>query len=634
MANKSKRFDKEDELMLTQMVDELEDNVDEDYDDISDYIDLPEGQTYTENGAIAYSTTKNPLVDFNFSVSSFRNREEADIINMFKAAYEFDKEKAIKLLFQIRDVRGGKGERKVFNTCLEWLAMEDPILTKHLVNLIPEYGRYKDLVNLISTKGAISDIAAKEFYKQLAEDFKSGKDISLAGKWAPTKPKVRKYDKDLVVRGQVVHKKGDIKELTPDKKEKLQAVKKIETIAGINDVEYRKMVSALRERLEIFERRLSTKDFADFNFSKMAGQTILKYYESLIKIPEFRNFLDEVASGNQKINFDTINPHQIMHEFVKINIKNSNLRSLGDMGNRDITKSKLNDDNNKYLNVLWNSLPDKVHGNADTLVVLDTSGSMECPISNRDKTTIAEVASSMAIYCAEHQEGVLKDKYMTFSSHPAVVDISGKETLADKLKEMYKLAYIGYDTNIERVFNTLLKEMIENHATQDDIPKNLLIVSDMEFNDRCVSSGYNETVFESIQKEWEEAGYKVPTLVFWNVNTNEAKIPVLKNELGLVLLSSFSANTLEQIFNGDFIKEEVNKETNKVERVVLSPEEQIDATINKPRYDAVSKAYAAAEKEKEEISMISKENNAEKSISSFVKDYQKAARKDNNNKSL
>lgn len=63
---------------------------------------------YTENGAVKHVTTKSALLDMFAMGASMRNRSDADVICMFKNAYEENPEYALKCLFYIRDIRGGK----------------------------------------------------------------------------------------------------------------------------------------------------------------------------------------------------------------------------------------------------------------------------------------------------------------------------------------------------------------------------------------------------------------------------------------------------------------------------------------------------------------------------------------------
>ena len=93
-----------------------------------------------------------------------------------------------------------------------------------------------------------------------------------------------------------------------------------------------------------------------------------------------------------------------------------------------------------------------------------------------------------------------------------------------------------------------MKTAIDNKLKQEDLPKQILIISDMEFDE---GANFVGNPIEEAQKEFEKYGYKVPKLVFWNVNGRTNTIPVNQNELGVYLLSGFSPNILNMLENGD-----------------------------------------------------------------------------------
>jgi hypothetical protein len=108
------------------------------------------------------------------------------------------------------------------------------------------------------------------------------------------------------------------------------------------------------------------------------------------------------------------------------------------------------------------------------------------------------------------------------------------------------------DTNIEKVFDLILTTAINGHMYQEDLPKNVLIISDMEFNScaRSNSGRPNQTLFNAIAQKYVRAGYKMPRLVFWNVNSRTGTIPVKENDLGVALVSGFSVNVAKMVMSG------------------------------------------------------------------------------------
>ena len=160
-----------------------------------------------------------------------------------------------------------------------------------------------------------------------------------------------------------------------------------------------------------------------------------------------------------------------------------------------------------------------------------------------------DVATALAIYFAERSCGEFKDKYITFSSRPGLVDMANLNTLRDKLMRSYREADCS-NTNIEATFNLILNTAIKGHMKQEEMPKNILIISDMEF-DIATTGKVNQTLFDSISEKFEEHGYKIPRLVFWNAASRTGTIPVKQNKLGVALVSGFSPNIVKMVLSGE-----------------------------------------------------------------------------------
>ena len=226
--------------------------------------------------------------------------------------------------------------------------------------------------------------------------------------------------------------------------------------------------------------------------------------------------------------------------------------------------------------MLWKNLPDTVQGCGNTIVVADGSGSMRVRVGNTDVSAL-EVANSLAIYFAERSSGQFKDQYITFSEHPQLVDLSRGKNLRERLRIAATHNEVA-NTNIEAVFDLILTTAINKHMDQSDLPANILIISDMEF-DGCATTGaisrdrwgYSRVVtptprlFEVIAQQYAEAGYQIPRLVFWNVNSRSGTIPVKENNLGVALVSGFSPNIAKMVMSGqtdpyDCLLEAINAE--------------------------------------------------------------------------
>ena len=203
------------------------------------------------------------------------------------------------------------------------------------------------------------------------------------------------------------------------------------------------------------------------------------------------------------------------------------------------------------LELAWKNLKDV--NISDTLVVADGSGSMTVPVSR--STTALDVANALAIYTSEHNSGVYKNKYITFSNTPRFVSFDDDDSLQSKIMTSLEHSEIS-NTNIEAVFDLILNVALKNNISNNEMIKNVLIISDMEF-DMAQSSWRNETVltkslFETIKEKYENNGYQLPKLIFWNVNSRTGTIPIKENDLGVILVSGFSQNVLKMVMSNKY----------------------------------------------------------------------------------
>jgi hypothetical protein len=495
----------------------------------------------TENGAVGYRTTGKKLLDLNFSVASLRGASEDTIINKFMDAYWEDPVTAMKWLFYTRDCREGLGERRLFRIVLKHLAQNKPEVIKTVFSFAPIYGRYDDLWCLLDTDLKQNIILMVQ--AQLNEDVPNminGKSVSLLGKWLPSENASSKDTK----RYATIIRKG----------------------LGATSRNYRKMLSDLRKHIDVVECKMSAREWGGINYEAVPSRANLIYNNAFLRNDEERRraYLGALEKGEAKINAGTLFPHDIVHKY-------------GCGYGVDVT-----------LEGLWKALPDTVKGCGNTIVVADGSGSMCSRVGNNTSVTALEVANSLAIYFAEHSSGEFKDKYITFSERPQFVDFSNARTLRDKMNIASRYNEVA-NTNIEAVFDLILQTAVNNHMTQEDIPANILIVSDMEF-DSCATCGHpasrnvwgwyssscvrpTTTLFDTIAQKYAAHGYKLPRLVFWNVNSRTSTIPVKENDLGVALVSGFSVNIVNMVMS--------NK---------LDPYECLLDVLNVERYQAIEDA--------------------------------------------
>jgi len=433
-------------------------------------------KTTTENGAETYISTTDNLLDL-FALGGATRNNLFLAVDLFRKAMAQDRIGAIRILFYLRDVRGGQGERDVFNTCIRIVADEYQDEFSKIANLIPEYGRFDDLIKLIDTKS--KDVVVSVIKNQLEKD-KESDTPTLLGKWLPS-------------------------ENTSSNKTKLLA-KRIRMSLGMTERGYRKMLSSLRTKIKLVEHNLTNKEYKTIEYGKLPSQANFKYKKAFKKHDEERysKYLEDVASGKEKINTKTLYTYQVYKA----------VQSGGDV---------------KALDAMWNNLPDYTNGK-NALVVADVSGSM-----GGDPMA---VSVSLALYFAERNKGQFKDYFITFSENPKLQKIQGK----DIREKMYNLERADWDgnTNLYKVFATLVNTAVQNNTPSNELPETIYIISDMEF-DSCVTG----TNHEAIEQLFSGTEYKIPNIVFWNVNARNKQVPVTKNKRGVTLVSGLSTTTFK-----------------------------------------------------------------------------------------
>lgn len=324
---------------------------------------------------------------------------------------------------------------------------------------------------------------------------------------------------------------------------------------GWDSEKYRKTLSKLRKYLDIVERKMSAKQWGEIDYNTVPSKANLIYNNAFLRndTERRRKYLADLSGGvkTAKINAATLQPHEIVSSYT---------------GRGWWSRVK---DYDETLEQLWKNLPDMTVSN--TLVVRDGSGSMCGAISGQ--TTCLDVATALTVYMCDHNTGDWKDKFVTFSSHPEVVDISKQETLHDKL-DMINNYDDCSNTDIYSTMKLILNTAIRNKIPQEEMPGMIVICSDMQFDGQRFHFG--KTLFENIIDEYASAGYKMPRLCFWNINDRgEKSVPLQRNDFGLILCSGFSVQIMKMFMS--------NK---------LDPYEILLETINSSRYDAVAEAVS------------------------------------------
>lgn len=466
--------------------------------------------TRTENGAASYVSTYDYCLDMFSTIGALRNADETTIIDTFKRAYAENPDTAMKILFYARDVRGGLGERRAFRVILRWLADNRPESIIKNLDQIAEFGRYDDVMELLGT--ACDGEVFRLIQSQLKIDLDSmegGKEVSLLAKWMPS--------------------------INASSQETVAKAKRLCKALGMNQKEYRKMLTALRQHIRIIENHLREKDYT-FDYSKQPSKAMFKYRKAFIRndAPRYSEYLDAVQGGTATMHTSTLMPYDVIRSLAE-------WESL--WGNMNGKNTSLSVEERNALNVAWENLPDfKMRGNS--IAVIDGSGSMY----GHGNPMPATVALSLGIYCAEHNEGLFRNHFITFSMNPQLVEIKGKD-IADKVAYCESFNEVAY-TNLERVFQLILEAAVKNQIPQDEVPDTIYVISDMEFN--FAVRNHDKTIYQNAKELFEQAGYKLPQIVFWNVESRNRQQPVTKDENGTVLVSGCTPRLFEMVARGDY----------------------------------------------------------------------------------
>lgn len=466
------------------------------------FVDAIEKEIYkvlTENGDTAFKSSGSFCLDFFYFVGTLRGKYKEAITAFVKAFYE-DKLLAIKILFFARDVREGLGERDVFRVILNYICFMYPKIAEQVLCYVPVYGRYDDLLVALNTPA--EDKMVEIIKLQLNTDLNNlsmGKEVSLLGKWLPSINASNQNTRDMA--------------------------NKLSVLLNMNKAQYRRNLTALRKG-RIIENNLREKDYS-FDYSKIPSQAMLKYRYAFMDNDNerFNQYLRDVKNGRIKINTETLYPYQICTKVINQLYDNT------------MTKEEKD-----YLDTLWKQIK-RNEVDSKTIIVRDGSGSMYAGNIIRP----IDVATSLAILFAEQLKGPFKNTFITFSENPQLIKIKSS-SIFDKVLEV-----VNYDecanTNIMAVYQLILNIVKKKIIKPDEMIERIVIISDMEFDEGVTG----ETTFDTFKKLFEECGYKMPEVVFWNVCNRHQTLPTYINNLNVKMISGASKKIIEMITNNESI---------------------------------------------------------------------------------
>ena len=476
--------------------------------------------TRTENGAVALNTTGDARLDFFGTVGSLRTAEKERITRLFSEAWRADPLFATKIAFYARDVRGGLGERQTFRTILQYMAEYHPEALRLNLDLIGVYGRYDDLYCLIGTSLENEMwVALKKQFEEDRQNLQAGNAISLLAKWIKTADASSENTRKLGI-------------LTAQK-------------LGYSVYEFKRLVRAMRKQIGIVEALMSAGRWDEIRYSAVPSRAMMIYRNAFQRhdADRYGQFIQKAVSGEEKIHSATLYPYDIVEKVLAL-----------DWRGRRITEDET-------LEAQWRQLPDYVEAGTNALVIADTSGSMH----GRPLAT----SVGLAVYFAERNTGPYHNMFMSFSGSSRIQMLKG-ETLSQKIGSINMNDWEN-NTNLQAAFMRVLKIAVQNHIPAEEMPKSLVVISDMEI-DYC--GDRNWTFYEKMARRFTDHGYQIPNIIFWNVASRHDVFHADKSRTGVQLVSGQSAAMFRQV----------------MQCVGMNPVEAMEKIINSERYAAIAVA--------------------------------------------
>jgi Mg-chelatase subunit ChlD len=502
----------------------------------------------TWNGAISHGTINDPLVELFFksvrnipctdyrciTVKESKKAKKAkknskstsggkNLESYFDAAWAHDPLRTLKFVFYLRDCRGGKGERKLFRALVHHMCARG--LIQHvLANLqhIPTFGSWKD-VSICCFGTPLEGPAIQLIANQLRVD-KTAEHPSLCAKYAPSE-------------GGAIDKAH-------------KASSKIAEALGVNLTRYRKRyLSPLRSKLNVVEKQMCAREWNEIEYGKVTSIAGMRYKKAFQRHDEQRytEYLNKVQSGEKKMNVSVLMPHQIVSPYLK------------------------NHSRDETIEAQWTAFlkdrREKWPAGMDILPLVDVSGSM-FPVDGDPQP--GEVAVSLGLLVSLlNSSAHYRGKFITFDSEPKLLSIQGT-SLYDQVKYMKGTPW-GMSTNVQKAFDLILGIATTYNVPQSEMPKILLILSDMQFDQ---ASG-NNTNWSEIELKYAEAGYQRPIIIFWNLNGTTNDFPVPSASVpNCMLLSGYNDVILYSLLEG----------------TLPNPIEIIHTALDKERYDVIQLA--------------------------------------------
>lgn len=430
-----------------------------------------------------------------------------NVIPAFQAAFAENKDLALRVAQWARDVRGGAGERQIYRDILLYLEANEPQLLVES-KLLDNLPELGRFDDLLIFTNPRVKVRALQI---VANALNEGN--GLAAKWMPRKGKL---------------------------------AAELRKMFGMTPREYRKQLVALTK---VVETDMCARNWNEINFSHVPSVAMSRYLTAFHRnAPEaFQAYKDALKrnDGTAKVNASAVYPYDVI----------KTLGGASPYGRRS--------ENEVVANAMWEALPNYMNGK-NVLPLVDVSGSMVTPAGKNTSVTCLDVAVSLGLYTSDKSTGAFKDVFLTFSGSPEFVHLRG--SLSEKMNQMSTSNW-AMNTNLHAAVSKILDHALRNRVPAEDMPAMLLVLSDMQF-DQCAR--FDDSAMQMIRRKYEDAGYEMPQIVFWNLNDYGNK-PVKFNDSGVALVSGFSPALMDSVLA--------------VEMDKFTPESVMLKAVGKERYN-------------------------------------------------
>lgn len=311
---------------------------------------------------------------------------------------------------------------------------------------------------------------------------------------------------------------------------------RVRVAMGLTPREFRKM---LVEYTNVVETQMCSNDFVNINYEHVPSLAMARYSKAFGRHDDsgFTAYKDRLSKGEAKVNAGAVYPYDVLKTL-----------KMGDQ---------------KLATEQWKALPNfMLDSNERVLPVCDVSGSMGFVVSG--STTAMDVCVSLGLYISERNVGPFKDAFVTFSSHPKLEYLKGD--LISRWNQLQRSEW-GMTTDIEATFNMILDSAVRNRVDSSEMPTCILIMSDMEFDGACKGL----SAIDMIRQKYQQAGYEMPKIVFWDLQSRHDNFPVQAKDENTSLISGFSPSILKSVLAGES----------------MTPEKIMLKTLNAERYAEV-----------------------------------------------